>query len=266
MDDSTLLSIKEFSNFSGVSQSSLRYYDEIGLLPAAFRGENNYRYYIPFQLITLNYINVLIDLGIPLSTIKKLSDKRSPQKVIDLLSRQETILDYKLYELRTAYSIIHTYRNNIQDGILAKEGDIFVQEFDEAHLILGPINSFDGQESFYKSFVEFCNSAVDQRINLRYPIGGYHPNVQSFLAAPGSPTRFFSSDPIGNDIRKKGRYLVGFARGYYGQFDDLPQNMTAYAKEHNLTFTGPVYVIYLLDEISVISPDNFLARVIIRVK
>jgi len=265
MNDSTLLSIKEFSGFAGIAQSTLRYYDEIGLLPAAERGENNYRYYTPFQLVTLNFINVLVDLGIPLSAIKELTDHRTPESIIELLSRQEVILDYKLYELRTAYSIIHTYRNNILDGLFAKSGDVMLQDLDEAHLILGPINDFKNQETFYTSFINFCNSSKEYRINLRYPIGGYHPDMNAFLEAPGWPVRYFSCDPIGNHVRKKGRYLVGYSRGYYGQFDDLPEKMASFADKNNLAFTGPIYAIYLHDEVSIVDPENYLSRVIVSV-
>jgi len=265
MDESTLLTIKDFASFAGVTQSTLRYYDEIDLLPAAARGENNYRYYTPFQLITLNFINVLVDLGIPLSAIKEMDKSRTPEKVIDLLSRQEAKLDYRLYELRAAYSIIHTYRNNIQDGLLAHEDDIHVREFDEARLILGRMNDFEDQETFYSEFIKFCNSASEYRINLRYPVGGYHPDMQSFLDAPGWPVRFFSLDPMGNSVRRRGKYLVGYTKGYYGQLSSLAEKMEAYAKEHKLSFHGPVFVVYLHDEVSVINPDTYLARVMVAV-
>ena len=265
MNESTLLSIKEFSSFTKVNQSTLRYYDDIGLLPAAERGENNYRYYTPFQLITLNFINVLIDLGIPLSTIKELNEHRTPEHLITLLSRQEIQLDYQLHELRTAYSIIHTYRDNIQDGLLANENEISVQDFGEARLILGPQNDFTGHDTFYETFIRFCNAADDYRINLRYPVGGYHDEMKSFLKTPGEPTKFFSFDPNGNTVRKPGKYLVAFARGYYGQFGALAEKMADYAKEHDLAFNGPVYSIYLLDEVSTINPDQYLSRVSVAV-
>jgi len=41
MDERTLLSIRDFSDFTGGNQSILRYYDEIDFLPPASRGENN---------------------------------------------------------------------------------------------------------------------------------------------------------------------------------------------------------------------------------
>jgi len=262
MQESTLLSIKEFSEFTGVNQSTLRYYDEIGILPAASRGENNYRYYVPYQIIKLNYINVLVDLGVPLSVIKDMNEERTPESIVELLSRQETKLDYRLNELRTAYSIIHTYRKNIQTGVSAHDGVIRIEKLEETHFVLGGVNDtkFKSDETFYEEFIKFCRSADKRRINLRYPVGGFHDDINSFLSVPSRPDRFFSLDPMGNSARPEGNYLVGYKRGYYGEFGDFPQKMMDYAQENNLVFKGPVYTVYLLDEISIVNPEQYLCR------
>ena len=96
MDNLTPLSIKKFSKFTQVSQSALRYYDKMGLLCPVKRGKNNYRYYEPFQIITLNFINVLVMLGVPLLKIKDLVKKRTPENIVDLLSKQEIELNRTL--------------------------------------------------------------------------------------------------------------------------------------------------------------------------
>jgi len=261
-----MLSIKDFSEFSGVSQTTLRYYDEIGVLPPAMRGKNNYRYYTPMQIIILNFINVLIDLGVPLAKIKDVSEHRTPQIMVELLGTQEDILDARLHELRTAYSILHTYRKSIQTGLLADENFIGVKEMNEVKLVEGPQNDFRDSESFYLAFIAFCNSAEKHRINLRYPIGGVHDSMEGFLQAPSEPHRFYSLDPCGNTTRPGGKYLVGYHRGYYGQFGDLPEKFDKYAKDNGLIYTGPVYSHYLLDEVSVANPHNYLSRVIVRLK
>lgn len=267
MNEETLFSIKEFSDFTGVNQSTLRYYDEIGLLPAASRGENNYRYYVPFQIIKLNYINVLIDLGVPLSAIKDMDLNRTPENVIKLLNQQEDKLNYKLNELRTAYSIIHTYRKNILQGVAAHDGLIRVEEMPDIHFVLGHPNNFDFKNhiTFYQEFIRFCRAADEQRINLRYPVGGYHNNITSFFEYPNRPDRYYSLDPLGNKIRPQGSYLVGYKKGYYGEFGDIPQKMGEYVEEHDFVCKGPVYVLYLLDEISITEPDQYLSRISVAV-
>ena len=259
MNESTLMTIKEFSQFTRVQQSTLRYYDEIGLLPPASRGRNNYRYYSSVQIIKLNYITVMVNLGVPLSVIKEMDIHRTPEGILRLLSRQEFILDKQLYKLRAAYSVIHTYIDNIQHGLLAKDGVIRVEELDEANYVLGGVNDFRGKDSFYESFIRFCNEAEEYRIDLNYPVGGYHEDMNTFLKAPGNPDRFFSQDPLGNKIRPKGNYLVGYKQDYYGNFGDIPERMRLYSEEYKLTFKGPVLTLYLLDEISITEHDQYLS-------
>ena len=272
MEDSTLLSIKEFADFTGVNQSTLRYYDEIGLLPPAARGnENNYRYYTPLQLTIVKFINVLVDLGIPLVNINEMVKDRTPESMIELLSQQEIILDRRLYELRSAYSIIHTFRRNIQNGLMGQAGEVRIETLDEINYVLGPVNEFGDGRNYYDTFKQFGKAANDYRINLDYPVGGYHYAMESFLEEPDKPDKYFSMDPIGNCTRQAGRYLVGYrqgyhgADGYYGGFSDVPQKMKAYAEERELIFSGPVYVVYLLNEISTKEPEQYLSRIAVKV-
>jgi effector-binding domain-containing protein len=84
--------------------------------------------------------------------------------------------------------------------------------------------------------------------------------MESFSKAPGCPDNFLSIDPIGNYTRKAGDYLVGFSRGYYGELGDLPERMNAHAKENSLTLTGPVYVMYLHEEICTKDTSQYLAK------
>ena len=260
-----MLSIKEFSEFTGLNESTLRYYDQIGLLAPAIRGENRYRYYSPLQTITINFIKVLTRMGVPLSTIKEMGNNRTPRAVLTLLAQQENKLNRQLLDLQTGYSIIHTFRNNIEAGLLASEGEISVQELDEEHVALGPPNDFTDSAAFYMPFMKFCNTARENKINLYYPVGGYYASMEAFLGAPSQPVRFFSQDPSGSDRRKAGRYLVAYNRGYYGEFGDLPHRMLAYAEANSIVFSGPLFIIYLLDEVSTAEYTHYLSQIVVGV-
>ena len=262
MNDATMLSIKEFADFTGLPESTLRYYDKIGLLSPELRGENRYRYYTPMQAFTVEYLKVLIKVGVPLSTIKDMYKHRTPQGVLALLTKQEQKLDAQLHDLQTAYSILHTYRNTIQAGILAHEHDISLRTLDEAHIILGQLTDFSKTDTFYIPFMEFYNMAHENKIDLHYPIGGYYEDIGVFLKTPAQPTRFFSLDPRGDSKRSAGQYLVAHNKGYYGEFGDLPQKLVAHARANGLAFSGPLFVTYLLDEISVADPKQYLSQVV----
>jgi DNA-binding transcriptional MerR regulator len=261
-DGELYYSIKEFARYTGVRQSVLRYYDEIGLFAPARRGENGYRYYTPYQVVPLNMIKVFIDLSTPLREIEELRVGRTPERVLGLLARQERLFDEGLRRLQRSYSVTHLYRALITRGTRVDETAIEERVLDAVPLFLGPqIGPEEGAgERGYASFGEYCRAAKNCGVSLSYPVGRYYEDFAAFRAEPERPQRYFSLCPSAADRSSAGCYLIGFARGPYGQFGDLPERLAAYAKERTLTPCGPVYVLYLIDEISTRDPDSYLAQ------
>jgi len=264
MKDQDFLSIREFSKLTGVKQSTLRHYDEIKLFRPVRRGENGYRYYSASQTIMVNCLNVLKSLRIPVKKVFEFRDERTPEQILEFLKEQEMELNQELFRLQQAYALIHTYTRMIQEGLLADENEIKVQKMTETPIELGSVNDFSSG-FFYESFFKFIKKISVRKIDSAYPIGGYYDAVDDFYGAPGQPTRFFSLVPTGHDSKKAGDYLVGYSRGYYGEIGDLPERMQEYAKKNKLTLRGPVYEIYLHDEISHSDPDKYLIQISIPV-
>jgi len=285
-----LLTIKEFSKLSGIEQTTLRYWDDIGLFSPTKRDpENNYRYYSPQQIIAVNFITVLSELNVPLKTISEMENERTPEGIIDLIEQQQRLLDMEMRKLRERYSIIHTRHELINygrllekgfrtidgirivsdtkgdEGILVNTTNISVVRREAKAFILGPRNHWKPGDPFYEYFMNFCNMAEELRMNLSFPIGAYHDDMESFIRSPGEPDYFMSIDPTGNRTREAGKYLIGFARGYYGVFGDLADRMSNHARKNDLTLHGPVYTMYLLDEICIRDPDQYLAQVCVAV-
>ena len=259
MDDS--LSIQEFSKLSGVESSKLRYWDDIGIFtPLKRNPENNYRYYSMAQLLALNFVTVLSELEIPLKTIAELRQERDPNKLLSLLEKQEIQMDMEMRRLRHRYSIIHARRELINMGVNIDEAAISVLHFDERAMILWPKNEYGDGDTFINPLSTYVSLSGEYHINLSFPVGGYYDSLDLFAKAPACPSNFISIDPVGFHIRKAGDYLVGFTRGYYGDAGDLPQRMASYAKEHSLNITGPVYLMYLNEEISTKDPSQYLAQ------
>lgn len=72
-------SIVEVARMSGVSSRALRHYDEIGLLPPARIGANGYRYYEQAELLRLQQILLMRELGLGLAEIKGILDSQLDQ-------------------------------------------------------------------------------------------------------------------------------------------------------------------------------------------
>jgi effector-binding domain-containing protein len=87
-----MLKIGEFSRLSQTPVSTLRYYDDIGLIkPVDVDGFTGYRYYSAEQLPKLNRIAVLKDLGLSLTEIVQLTaNDPSAQELRTVLERRRS--------------------------------------------------------------------------------------------------------------------------------------------------------------------------------
>jgi len=259
MNENDMLSIREFAALTGIKQSTLRHYDEVKVFQPVMRGENGYRYYSAPQAVAVNFINVMSSLNIPLKTISEIQKERTPKQMLQLLHKQELNLNRELYRLQQAYAIIHTYCATIQEGLLADEHAISSSWVDAVPISIGPANDFSSGY-FFDSLFTFIKKMDDYSLDAAYPIGGYYQDISAFEDKPGQPSNFFCMKPTGREVKGAGEYLIGYARGYYGQLGDLPARMRAYADEAGLMFTGPVYELYLHDEVSMASPDEYLIQ------
>ncbi|MBK1785168.1 MerR family transcriptional regulator [Prauserella cavernicola] len=70
-------SIVQVARIANVTSRALRHYDEIGLLPPAHVGGNGYRYYEDEQLLRLQQILVLRELGLGLDAIRDVLDRQT---------------------------------------------------------------------------------------------------------------------------------------------------------------------------------------------
>ena len=264
---SNTLSIQEFSKISNVESSTLRYWDEIELFSPLMRNpENNYRHYSTAQLLALNFVTTLSSLDIPLKTIAELRDKRDPEGFLEILERLEKRMDMEMRDLRQRYSIIHARRELIQMGMKIDESTLTVMHLESRQMIIWPKNEYKEGDTFLEPLTKHISETHEHHINLSFPVGGRHDNMDSFAKAPGCPDNFLSIDPIGTYERKAGNYLVGYVRGYYGQLGDLPERMTAYANDNSIKLSGPVFTMYLHEEICTPDPSQYLAKVSVAIE
>ena len=260
-----LLSIKSFSRLTGIKQSTLRYYDDLGLFSPAVRGENGYRYYSPQQIVTINSINLLHELDMPIRQITHIQSNRSPELMFDILNEKEAALEAEFIKIERSYNVVKTLKRMIQTGLATDESVIETRFLEEMPIVIGPQNDFAGSQYFYNAFMKFCSEAKQYRIDLRLPVGGLFDDFDAFIASPGRPTHFFSIDPKGLDKRPAARYLSAFHRGYYGETGNLAERIKTYINENDLVTVGPVYNIFLHDELSIDDPNNYLMNATVEV-
>lgn len=99
------MEIREISYQTGVPAKTIRYYEEIGLLPSPARKSNGYRDYSDIDIQRLRLVAGARRLDIPLAEIKEILDMRdqgqAPCKVLlNLLSMKSDEIETRIQELQ----------------------------------------------------------------------------------------------------------------------------------------------------------------------
>jgi DNA-binding transcriptional MerR regulator len=122
-------SIAQVCERSGLSARTVRYYEEIGLLPGVRRSEGGRRVYGDDELERLRFITRLKTLGLPLKEIRDLnavyaiggSTAAMLERLGQLLGAHLADVDRRLDELTALRSQLDTYREHI-DARIAEGG------------------------------------------------------------------------------------------------------------------------------------------------
>ena len=106
--------VKALAQIAGVSARTLRYYDQIGLLPPARVSTSGYRIYGQAQVDTLQQILFYRELGMPLEEIKQLISNPDYDSLVALERYRE--------ELRRRQERLSALIGNVDKTILARKG------------------------------------------------------------------------------------------------------------------------------------------------
>jgi MerR family copper efflux transcriptional regulator len=102
--------IGEVAHRSGLSTPTIRYYEEIGLVPPPTRAPNGYRDYGPDAVERLRFVRDAQDSGLSLSEIASILELRAQgqptcQHVIELMERHLEEVDRRIERLRASREI-----------------------------------------------------------------------------------------------------------------------------------------------------------------
>jgi DNA-binding transcriptional MerR regulator len=114
------LTIGQVAQRTGVNAKAIRYYERIGLLPPAQRGENGYRRYSRADINRLILLRRLRLLGVSLDRLAPLlhdaSDARCldvQQEVLRLIGERVAAIDQEMMELRLLRDEVQDYHQRL---------------------------------------------------------------------------------------------------------------------------------------------------------
>lgn len=126
-------SIAQVARMSKVTSRTLRHYDEIGLLPPARVGANGYRYYEREQLLRLQQILVMRELGVGLDAIAEIVHQGRDQVEVLRMHRRWLLAERDRFE-RLAATVSRTIDELTEGGddMSARSMDHWFEGFDSA--------------------------------------------------------------------------------------------------------------------------------------
>jgi MerR family transcriptional regulator, repressor of the yfmOP operon len=122
VEEQALYTIEQVATRTGFTKRTLRYYEEVGLLPPTGRTEGNYRRYSEADIERLERIKNLRGLlGFSLNEIRELLEAEDERGQIKVAYRHETEALAKIAQLDRADEIIHAQLHIIEQKITGLE-------------------------------------------------------------------------------------------------------------------------------------------------
>ena len=109
-------SIAELARISGVTSRTLRHYDAIGLLPPARVADNGWRHYEQEQLLRLQQILVLRNLGLGLRAVAEILERDSRHGTVAVLQRHRRWLTEEQDRLGRLVRTVDRTIQHLQEG------------------------------------------------------------------------------------------------------------------------------------------------------
>ncbi len=269
MTDHAFFTVSDFAKLTRTTKNTLHHYDAIGLLSPLVRGaNNNYRYYSSGQLAVVNVIRTLQALGMSLSEIKTLRDRRTPEFMDKELTQQIDRINMKIEEWSRAQKLLLTLQKAIHSVENVKEDAITIQFLPAEAIVLGEPNDYNCDRDAYNALVDFYD-AISKKwpdMDLNYPVWAVFSEERIRRGDWVWPDRYYFYNPEGPDQRPAAFYAIGYTRGRYGQSDELYRRMIDFIDKNGFEIGGNTYEEYPLNEVCISDNTNYLMRVMISVR
>lgn len=113
-----LYTIEQVATRTGLTKRTLRYYEEVGLLPPTERTEGNYRQYSEADIQRIEHIKRLRDLlGFSLNDIREMLEADDERGQIKEAYQHATEVEAKLAQLERSDELIHNQLRLIEQKI-----------------------------------------------------------------------------------------------------------------------------------------------------
>lgn len=269
MEYKRYLTAGEFAKITGTTKHTLFHYDAIELFSPQYRAENGYRYYSVEQIEIFDVILTLRELDMPLEQIKRYLQQRSPQAFLDLMAQEKALIHTKIALLKKTRSWLDEKTQQLEQ-ILEKDLDqLELLNFPEQYLIMtySPLGeAVEVAEKISQLYLYCEKNNCKSPYNVGY-IQYFDTLQQGLYEEYHTVYLLFDRPPKGvsYNVKKEGIYLCAYHKGHWKNIKDTYQKLFAYSEINHLKLENDYYEDYLLDELTVDGPENYVTRISARV-
>lgn len=262
-----MLKIGDFSRLSRVSVRMLRYYDEAGLLrPVKVDQFTGYRYYHEQQLLTIEKISALRDMGFGVAAIGELLSRESDKNELErLFNVQRAQLQEEAAEINTRIRLLSSALESLRKDEQMKY-DCVIKTLPERYVaaVRQIIPKYEEEGRLWHTLF---SETADQQLNVSAPsMAILHDreykesdvDVEVQLPVSGK----YTDTP---HVRFKTEPAITVAattfKGSYSQFSAVYASLAAWISSNGYELCGPMMDIYYVSPNETLNPDEFVTEV-----
>lgn len=264
-----MIRIGDFSRLGQISIKTLRYYDQIGLLPPARIDQTTlYRYYTFDQLNRLNWIRVYKDLGFSLVAIRKLLDETiTIDQVRGMLRLRKAEIEEQLVADQSRLERVAAWLNQIEKEAMMPTPNVLLKQIPAMRVaaLRDTIPAYDQQHILWQELEAFLAQAGVKPsgpcLTLYYDSEYRQSDVDVEVCEPVE-TEF----PQNSRIRLKELPEVENMACiiHTGRYENLTQTYAVLFKwldAHGYAICGPNREVYLVNIDNNDNPDEYITEI-----
>lgn len=264
-----LMSISAFSKLSRVPRKTLIFYDQIDLFKPAFVADNGYRYYIRSQLDTIGVIYIFKELGMSLEDIRAYLERRSPLSTLELLRKQEEVVQQQIAKLNLAKEMMLQRAENIEHSLNVDTSRMVVVHQERKPILRSCRVHESRRELNEELWDDFQERLHKENAPAGYP-GGAIICKEDLLRRDGDMISymfsFITTQHHEQEYMPEGYYLVSYTRADYEDTEKIYPQIFDYIDKNHYVIKGDAYEEFLLDEIVMKRPEDYLVRVMVHIE
>lgn len=263
-----MFKIGDFSKLTNLTVRALHHYEELGiLLPERIDAVTNYRYYTAHQLITVNKIKMLQQIGLPLKAIKEVIQSNDMKLLEYYYELRETEIENELDELKKKQNIVKAFKEKMKEGNFMEKYNVELKKMPKRKVmaIRKVVPSFNDEHGLWNDLYE---EFMKQNVKMENPPLGvtiYHDKeyrenevdieVQSSIIGDYKDTddvKFYETSEFT-------MASVTFS-GSYEQMPEVTQAIASWIEANNYVICGPMINIAHVSPAQDPNPDNWITE------